>query len=93
MLLQFKGSDRRFFFWLQDKDGEKDTELIGKMNDILNGVGAEESPVPAATATPASAAAPAVRTTRNPRDRCHFSLVTACIGLGHRSTWRSYSMR
>jgi len=55
-LLQFTGSDRRFFFWFQDKNAteEEDAAIIKKVNDALNGT----LPVPegAAAATPAAAA-------------------------------------
>jgi len=38
VLLQFTTNpDRRFFFWLQDKNEEKDEELIQKISDVLEG--------------------------------------------------------
>jgi hypothetical protein len=47
VLLQFTGSERRFFFWLQDKDDGKDNELITKFSDALNGtMPADDAPPP-----------------------------------------------
>ncbi|CAM9201467.1 unnamed protein product, partial [Heterosigma akashiwo] len=35
-LLQYKGSDRRFFFWMQDKDGAKDAEHCADVNKYMS---------------------------------------------------------
>jgi hypothetical protein len=59
VLLQFTGSERRFFFWLQDKDEAKDDELIATFADVLNGIMPAEDAPPPEVAPPASAAAAA----------------------------------
>jgi hypothetical protein len=47
VLLQFtSNASRRFFFWLQDKNEDKDEELITKFNDILDGRGGNDEPPP-----------------------------------------------
>ncbi|ETV65898.1 hypothetical protein, variant 6 [Aphanomyces astaci] len=35
-VLQYKGSARRFFYWLQNKDSSKDAEQAKKVNDLIN---------------------------------------------------------
>ncbi|OQS04878.1 proteasomal ubiquitin receptor ADRM1 [Thraustotheca clavata] len=35
-VLQYKGSSRRFFFWMQNKDGSKDVEQAKKVDDLMN---------------------------------------------------------
>jgi hypothetical protein len=46
LLFQYKSSDRRFFYWLQDLDGEKDDENVKEVNKLIN----EPAGVPAAAA-------------------------------------------
>ena len=42
-LLQFKANEaRRFFFWMQDKDGSEDDALVEKLNATINGVGGDD---------------------------------------------------
>ena len=36
LLLQYKNSSRRFFYWLQDVDGSKDADVVSEMNELLN---------------------------------------------------------
>ncbi|TYZ53522.1 hypothetical protein PybrP1_008983 [[Pythium] brassicae (nom. inval.)] len=36
LLLQYKNSSRRFFFWMQNKDSTRDDELVKKVNDCMN---------------------------------------------------------
>ncbi|DBA03106.1 TPA: hypothetical protein N0F65_003353 [Lagenidium giganteum] len=36
LLLQYKNSSRRFFFWMQHKDSSRDDELVKKVNDCMN---------------------------------------------------------
>ena len=45
-MLQFQ-NNRRFFFWLQDKDDKDDAELTAKLNEcvcVCGGGGCEEVP-------------------------------------------------
>lgn len=35
-LLQFKSSNQKLFFWMQDKDESKDEERVAKLNRLIN---------------------------------------------------------
>ncbi|KAH9125642.1 hypothetical protein AeMF1_003780 [Aphanomyces euteiches] len=35
-VLQYKGSSRRFFYWMQNKDNSKDVEQVKKVNELMN---------------------------------------------------------
>jgi hypothetical protein len=35
-ILKFSSSSQRLFFWLQDASDEKDAELTGKINRVIN---------------------------------------------------------
>ncbi|OQS00709.1 proteasomal ubiquitin receptor ADRM1-like protein [Achlya hypogyna] len=35
-VLQYKGSSRRFFFWMQNKDGTKDADQAKKVDELMN---------------------------------------------------------
>lgn len=42
-LLEFKTSDQKYFFWMQESDSEKDTDLMNKVNEGLNGTSSSSS--------------------------------------------------
>ena len=55
MLFQYKNSDRRFFYWLQDLDGEKDDENVKEFNKFINEPAGASASDAAATADSAAA--------------------------------------
>lgn len=42
-LLDFKTSDQKLFFWMQEPDAEKDAELAKKVNEGINGTSSSDS--------------------------------------------------
>ena len=45
-LLEFSSNQKRFFYWMQDSETEKDVENATKVHKLLNGI--EEPPATAA---------------------------------------------
>lgn len=41
-VLQYTGSHHRHFFWMQDKNGDKDEDFVKKMNDLMKNPPADE---------------------------------------------------
>lgn len=36
LLLEFKSSSRKLFFWLQESKGDRDDEFVSKVNEFIN---------------------------------------------------------
>ncbi len=48
-LLEFKSTEQRFFYWIQEEDKEKDAEWMKKVSNVLDGKEANEGITPAST--------------------------------------------
>ncbi|KDO26887.1 hypothetical protein SPRG_07601 [Saprolegnia parasitica CBS 223.65] len=72
-VLQYKGSSRRFFFWMQNKDSAKDAEQAKKLDELMN---------TAQTAAPASGASRQDNDPNAPLDHSAIMQMLGAMGGG-----------